>query len=136
VAAPSEAAAPASSAATTDKPAAAWDPSWTKEQKMAFMKEHVIPAMTPVLQAYDAKEFAKVTCEACHGPKYVAPQKFLPKLTMKNGQITAFQDHPKDAKIMAEQFVPVMAKAMGMPAYDPATKQGFGCGGCHAIEVK
>jgi hypothetical protein len=37
---------------------------------------------------------------------------------------------------MAEKVVPEMAAALGMPPFNPATKTGFGCMGCHGVEKK
>jgi hypothetical protein len=50
--------------------------------------------------------------------------------------MTAFAEKPQMAKFMAESVAPKMAAAMGLPPYDPQTHQGFGCGGCHAIDMK
>jgi hypothetical protein len=38
-------------------------------------------------------------------------------------------------KFMHEKVVPDMAAVFGKPAYDPATKTGFGCGGCHKMNM-
>jgi hypothetical protein len=114
----------------------AWSDGMTKDQQMAFMKTVIMPKMTPVFQAGDAKHYADVSCKTCHGPNYQAPKDFLPKLTMKDGKITSFAEKPEVSKFMAEKIVPAMAAAMGKPPYDPATHQGFGCAGCHAVEMK
>lgn len=112
-----------------------WDEAnMTKDQQIAFMKEKVMPAMAPVFQGHDPKAFEKFGCETCHGPEYKTPTEYLPSLTLKDGNLTCFADDPVTSKWMAEQVVPAMAAAMGLPAYDPATHQGFGCAGCHAIE--
>ena len=37
------------------------------------------------------------------------------------------------ATFMKEQVTPQMAALFGKPLYDPATNQGFGCGGCHKV---
>lgn len=108
----------------------------SKDQKVAFMKNHIMPAMQPVFQKGDAKKYAEFTCKTCHGPAYKEPDEFLPRLTMKGGAITSFAEKPEVSKWMAEAVVPAMAKAMGMQPYDPATQKGFGCGGCHAIDMK
>ena len=52
------------------------------------------------------------------------------------GKITSFEKKPEISKFMAEQVVPHMATAMGMKPFDPATKEGFGCGGCHTVNMK
>lgn len=101
---------------------------------MAFMREHVVPAMRPVFRAASATRYADFDCITCHGPAFKAPQEVLPKLTMKDGNLTAFAEQPDVAKFMAEQVVPNMAKALGQPPFDMKTGQGFGCTGCHAVE--
>ena len=103
---------------------------------MAFMKKNIVPAMAPVFQGHDAKRYADFGCATCHGPAYKDPHEFLPHLTLKDGNLTAFKEKPEIAKFMAESVTPKMAAAMGLPHYDPATHQGFGCGGCHTIDMK
>lgn len=127
------AATPAASAAPAEVPAT-WQKDMSKELQIAFMKERVIPAMAPVFKEHDAKEFANFGCETCHGPEYKTPTEYLPALTMKDGKLTAFETDPEVAKWMAEKVAPAMAEAMGLPPYNPETHEGFGCGGCHAIE--
>ena len=113
-----------------------WSKDFSKDQAAAFMKKNVVPEMEPVFKAYDAKMFDKFSCKTCHGPAYKNPHDFLPKLTFKDGKITSFEKKPEISKFMAEQVVPHMATAMGMKPFDPATKEGFGCGGCHTVNMK
>lgn len=107
-----------------------------KDAQMAYMQNQVQGRMGKAFQAHDGKRYADFSCKTCHGPNYVEPKAFLPKLTMKGGNLTAFAEKPEVSKFMAEKIVPEMAAAMGEKPYDPATHQGFGCGGCHAIEMK
>lgn len=128
--------APAASSAPPAAAATAWRSGMTKEEQMAFMKTHVMPPMTKVFQDKDGTKYAKFSCVTCHGPKYQEPKEFLPHLTLKDGKITAFAEKPAISKWMAEEVTPKMAKAMGLPPYDPATHQGFGCAGCHTVDKK
>lgn len=112
----------------------AWGKGMSEQQEVAFMQQRIIPAMAEIF--HEADEGEKFTCESCHGPEYKDPQEYLPSLTFKDGAITSFAEEPEASKFMAEKVVPAMAKAMGLPAYDVATGEGFGCGGCHAIEMK
>jgi hypothetical protein len=136
--------APATAAPATAAPAAtpssativAFRDAKTKDQQVDFMKKMVDPRMGPVFKAHSATRYADFSCKTCHGPNYVEPKLFLPKLTMKNGNITSFAEKPEVSKFMAEKIVPEMAAAMGETPYDPTTHKGFGCGGCHAIEMK
>jgi hypothetical protein len=123
-------------AAAPEAPAPApesWDKAVTKEQKAAFMKAKVVPALAPVFKAEDASTYADFGCKTCHGPEYKLPRAFLPDLELKNNQLTAFAEEPQVAKFMAEKVAPKMAEVLGKPPFNPETHTGFGCGGCHAI---
>lgn len=114
---------------------ATWHEATTERQKGAFMKTHVTPRMREVFQAHDPTHYAQFDCKSCHGkPFQPKPADALPKLTLKDGELTAFAEHPEIAKFMAEKVTPAMAELLGEKAYDPKTHQGFGCGGCHKIE--
>jgi cytochrome c551/c552 len=131
----------ATPASAAPEPAAAalpttWSKDMPKEQQLAFMKKNVLPAMGPAFKAHDAARYADFGCKTCHGPAYKNPHEFLPKLTLKDGKMTAFAEKPEVSKFMAESVVPKMAAAMGLPPYDVQTHQGFGCAGCHDIEMK
>jgi hypothetical protein len=125
----------ASAAPVIDVPAA-WSNDMTKEQQVAFMKKNVVGRMGKVFQAHDGAKYAEFSCKTCHGPEYKNPKEFLPRLTFKDGKMSAFADKPDMAKFMASNVTPEMAQAMGMKPFDPQTHQGFGCGGCHAVDMK
>jgi hypothetical protein len=136
----SEAPKPAETAAAPEAPPPpahdVWKEGMTKDEQIAYMKKNVLPEMAPVFKAYDAKRYAEFSCKTCHGPKFKEPKEFLPKLTFKDGKITAFADKPEIAKFMHEEVVPHMATAMGMKPFDMTTHTGFGCGGCHTVQMK
>jgi cytochrome c553 len=115
---------------------ATWTADMSQAQQVAFMKQHVMPALTPAFQQHDAARYADFSCKTCHGPEYKNPHEFLPRLTMANGQLTSFAEKPEVSKFMAEVVTPKMAQAMGLPPFDMTTHEGFGCGGCHAIDMK
>jgi hypothetical protein len=115
---------------------ATWSDAMPKPQQMAFMKQKVLPRMSKVFQEHNAEAYAGFSCKTCHGPEYKNPHDFLPRLTLKDGKITAFAEKPEVSKFMHERVVPEMANAMGMPAYDEKTNKGFGCMGCHAVDMK
>jgi hypothetical protein len=89
-----------------------------------------------VFKGFNAKRYDNFSCKTCHGPKFVNPPEFLPKLTFKDGKLTAFAEKPELAKFMAEQVVPHMATALGLAPYDMKTNTGFGCHGCHEVKMK
>jgi hypothetical protein len=100
------------------------------------MKANVVPRMGAVFKAKDAAHYAAFGCKTCHGPSMKDPKEFLPHLAMKDGKMTAFAEKPEVAKFMAEKVVPEMAATLGEPPYDMTTHKGFGCGGCHTIDMK
>jgi hypothetical protein len=135
-AASASAAAPTGSAPPPAAAPAKWADDLSRPQKAAFMNANVSPRLGKVFKEYDGARYAEFGCKTCHGPNKQEPKDFLPKLTMKGGKITAFEEKPAVAKFMATKVTPEMAAVLGKPAYDPATHQGFGCGGCHTIEMK
>ena len=115
---------------------ATWAEAKTKEQKAAFMKANVQPRMAAVFQAADPEHYKDFGCKNCHGPNWKLPKDFLPELTVKDGKLTAMEEKPAVAKFMAEKVVPEMASIVGMQPYNPETKEGFGCMGCHKVNMQ
>lgn len=110
----------------------------THEQKMALMKDVVLPKATTLLQEHDAKKFADVKCATCHGPgakdgKFDMPNPKLPKLDSTD----EFAKHKKKSEkmlaFMMQRFTPAVAEAIGEPLWSPETPAGFGCGKCHTM---
>jgi cytochrome c551/c552 len=134
-ASPDASGAPAASGAPMAAPAV-WKDDLSNQEKAAFMKAHVMAPLTAAFQASDPKLYATVGCTTCHGPKLEETKVALPHLTMKDGKLTCFAEKPEVSKYMHEKIVPAMAKALGKPEYDMTTKQGFGCMGCHAVDMK
>ncbi len=130
--------APTASAVASSAPAAVpatWKDATTKEQQAGYMKANVVPHMAPIFKGQDAKRYADFGCVTCHGPDYKTPKDFLPKLTFKGKDFVVAADKQAILKFM-HKVAPEMATAMGDKPFDPATKTGFGCGGCHTIEMK
>jgi hypothetical protein len=126
----------ASTSASVVEAPTVWSDSLSKEQMVAMMKQRVVPAMKPIFQAADAKRYADFGCRTCHGPDFKDPKSYLPKLHLVGGKLEEFTTKPDVAKFMAEKVAPEMAKALGLKPFDPATHEGFGCGGCHPMETK
>jgi hypothetical protein len=141
-AAPTDTAAPAGSAAaapadTSGAAAGAWSKTTlSKEQQAAYMKTKVMPAMSPVFKGHDATKYADFGCKTCHGHPFQDPHDFLPHLTFSGGALTQFKTKPEMSKWMHEQVEPGMATAMGQQPYDMKTNTGFGCKGCHTVDMK
>src|SRR6185369_12233857 len=101
-----------------------WKDDMPTKEKAEFMKQKVLPAMTKTFQEYDAKKYEKFSCKTCHGPEMKPkPVDALPEL------------HFKDGKLMHDKVAPQMADIFGKKPYDPATKEGFGCNGCHKVNM-
>jgi cytochrome c551/c552 len=128
--------APAEAAPAPVEAPATWSEALTRDQKVAFMKTHVVPKMGPIFQAANAERYKEFGCKTCHGPEFKDhPPEFLPALEIKDGKMTAMTEKPEIAKFMMEKVVPEMAAIMGMQPYDPETKTGFGCGACHQMKM-
>lgn len=104
------------------------------------MMTKVVPNVGKLFKDHDGKKFAKFGCATCHGAAKEKtkddPKKVLPKLKLSGDGYDKLMKG-KDAammKFMSEKVVPAMAEALGEKPYDPATKQGFGCPGCHTVE--
>jgi hypothetical protein len=108
----------------------------TQEEKFEVMKKVVVPTMKPLFQAHDAEKFKDFGCVTCHGPrakqgKFDMPNPELPKLKFADNLKHHQEKTPAMLTFMMEKVTPEMAKALNEPAFDPATKKGFGCGECH-----
>lgn len=114
---------------------ATWKDAADGKQKGLFMKAKVLPKMKEIFQAHDAKKFAEVTCKTCHGPEHKNPKEFLPKLTFKGGKFTAEKEKPAMFKFMHEKVLPAMVEVLGEKPFDMKTMTGFGCSGCHSIDM-
>ena len=113
-----------------------WKDDMPTKDKGVFMKKKVMPAMTKSFQEHDSKEFADFSCKTCHGPQMKPhPVDYLPALNIKGGKMAEAEEHPELAKFMHDKVVPEMAALFGKPVYDPKTQQGFGCNGCHKINM-
>lgn len=130
--APTENAAGPHAAATEE---AAFD-DLPKEKKVEVMQSKVVPSIGRLLKEHDGKKFEKFGCASCHGPqKKDDPRDVLPKLTLSNGGFEKLsKQKPEMMKLMSEKVVPAMAAALGEKPFDPTTKQGFGCAGCHKVD--
>jgi cytochrome c553 len=113
-----------------------WKDDMSTKDKAAFMKAKVSPEMGKVFQAHDSAKYANFSCKTCHGkdmkPK---PVDALPELHMKDGKLLENDKMPEMVKFMHEDVVPKMAELFGKPPYDPKTNSGFGCGGCHKMNM-
>jgi hypothetical protein len=115
--------------------AAAW-PDMTQEERLAHMRNVVMPAMKEVFLRHDAERFGGFGCTTCHGPgakdgRFEMPSDVLPPLDPSGGFAAHKQADPATTAWMMNEVVPKMAEALGVPAHDSQTQEGFGCFGCH-----
>ncbi|HEY6464299.1 MAG TPA: hypothetical protein VIY73_29225 [Polyangiaceae bacterium] len=135
-AAPTASAAPSAEAAPTQPGPGDWD-KWTHDQKLAWMKAGVMPKMGALFASYDAKKYADAKCVLCHGNgakdgSFKMPNPDLPKLPKTPADFKKLAaKHPKIFAFMKDQVEPQMASLLGEQPFDPATKAGFSCMGCH-----
>ncbi len=111
-----------------------WSDSMSDKEKGIFMKKKVVPPMAKTFQEFDSAKYADFGCKTCHGPSFKPhPADFLPELHVKDGKLEEAEKDPKMAEFMGTKVAPQMAEIFGKKPYDPATGEGFGCGGCHKI---
>jgi hypothetical protein len=129
-------------AAETAPPADLPFKDMSHEQRIAFMKQSVMPTMKPLFQEYDAKRYGELNCKTCHGAgaadgTFKMPNPALPVLPSPD-KFAAFAKDPKNQpaiKFMAEKVKPTMARLLQKSEYDPKTNQGeFGCNACHVMQ--
>jgi mono/diheme cytochrome c family protein len=125
---------PADASATMVLPDVPFD-KLDHEQKIAFMKQKVMPAMKPVFQNHDPKAFAEFRCTVCHGDgakegHFDMPNPKLPKLNFKD--MSKFKK--EDVEWMGKEVMPTMGKVLNLTLYSPDNPTGFGCLACHTQE--
>ncbi|MEZ4361154.1 MAG: hypothetical protein R3B48_13295 [Kofleriaceae bacterium] len=106
----------------------------TRRQKLAFMKQKVMPVMKEAFQSFDPVAFAEFTCKTCHGEsgkanKHKMPTAELPKLDFK--KLKAGKQKPRIAEFMSDVINPKMAALLHQPEQSEAQPNGFGCLDCH-----
>jgi len=102
------------------------------DQRIAFMKQKVVPAMKTIFQNHDPKDFAKFGCQTCHGAQakeghFDMPNPDLPKLNFAD--MAKFKKD--DLDWMKNEVWPTMGKLLQLPLYSEENPKGFGCLNCH-----
>jgi cytochrome c553 len=105
------------------------------DQRIAFMKQKVVPQMKPIFQNHAPKDFAEFGCKTCHGDQakeghFDMPNAKLPKLNFND--MSKFKK--EDVDWMGHEVMPTMAKILGQPVYSKDNPKGFGCLECHTQE--
>jgi hypothetical protein len=105
-----------------------------KEKKVDIMVSKVVPNVGKLFKEHDAKRYGKFGCTTCHGPdKKQDPHDVLPKLTLSGGGFDKLAKNKPEVLKWMTGVEHEMASALNEPVYDPATKKGFGCAGCHTV---
>ena len=110
------------------------------------MKAAVLPTMTPIFQAFDAKKFNTVDCRTCHGEdgatrKYKMPSNGLHPLPGTKetfeAKVKAEPTWPKWTEFMSQKVEPTMGKLLNIPVFDPRKPAAgtFSCENCHKTEA-
>ena len=127
----------AESAAGAGKSETPWKDK-THEQRMDWMGLQVFPKMKGVFTQFDAERFSSFACQTCHGDDMeIVDFKMPNKLYALPRTDTIKSARDYDAKVtefMISTVTAKMAELLDMQPYDPATKSGFGCFGCHPVE--
>ena len=102
------------------------------DQRIVFMKRKVMPAMKPIFQNHDPKDFEKFGCQTCHGAQakeghFDMPNPDLPKLNFAD--MSKFKK--EDIEWMKNEVMPTMGKILQLPLYSEENPKGFGCLHCH-----
>ena len=126
-------AAKAGEAATVELPDVPFD-KLEHDQRIAFMKQKVVPAMRPIFQNHDSK-YAKFGCQTCHGEQakeghFDMPNPKLPKLNFTD--MSKFKK--EDIEWMKTEVMPTMGKILQLPLHSQENPKGFGCLNCHTQE--
>lgn len=105
-------------------------------ERIAFMKNVVMPHMSEVFQSVNAERYGSMNCATCHGAGAKAghfhmPSPDLPPLDATDGFAAHRAAAPEVTAFMMEKVVPEMARLLGESPYDPETGRGFGCFDCH-----
>jgi len=135
---------PAAWGKTLGPPEVAWK-DMTFQQKKAYMKAAVTPAMKPVFQAFDAKKFKTFNCVTCHGADGVERKFKMPSNDIRplpntpeafQAKLKAEPTWPKWTEFMAQKVEPAMGKLLDVPVFDPKNpvKGTFSCANCHKLE--
>jgi len=103
-------------------------------QRIEFMEQEVMPAMKPMFQGHDARRFAKLQCETCHGRgapagTFEMPNPDLPKLTRDMKKFDK-----RDIDWMTNEVAPTMAKLLGRPVRSADAPMGLDCLSCHTLD--
>jgi len=112
----------------------------TKDQKIDYMKNTVLPKMKTAFAAFDANKYARVNCMTCHGDgakdkSFKMPN---PKIFQLPNDQAGFkklgEKQPDYMKFMMGTVKPQMAALLNLPEHSEKNPKGFGCLNCHTTK--
>lgn len=111
----------------------------TRAQRMDWMGLQVFPKLKTAFKEFDESRFSGFACQTCHSEEmemvdFKMPNTKIYALPLANPVQSAREYDEKVTDFMVNTVTPRMAELLDMPVYDPETKSGFGCFGCHPSE--
>ncbi|MEY2935307.1 MAG: hypothetical protein RL033_6056 [Pseudomonadota bacterium] len=111
----------------------------TRAQRIDWMGLQVFPKLKSAFQELDGSRFSDFKCQTCHSDEmemvdFKMPNTKIYALPRTNTVQSAREYDEKVTEFMLNTVTPKMAELLDMPVYDPQTKSGFGCFGCHPSE--
>lgn len=111
--------------------------TWSHEQKLAYMKQTVMPAEREIFGRFEPLRFASMTCETCHGQgardgSFKMPNPDLPHVVGGRGGFQELADkQPETLRFMQQVVGPETARLLGYSAFNMEKHVGFSCYQCH-----
>jgi hypothetical protein len=111
--------------------------TWSREQKLAYMKSGFIDAERAIFASWEPVRFRNLECRDCHGPgvadsTFRLPNPDLPHLAPGAEGFQELAKHePEVLWFMQKRLVPETARLLGVPAFDFEAHTGFSCYQCH-----
>lgn len=112
------------------------------DQRMAYMKDVVLPRTKAAFVAFDPS-YQDMDCKTCHGDgvddkTYELPNPKIRPLPNNEQAFMAMLGEDADAAkitpFMADTLEPMMAELLQETVFDPRTMTGeFGCSNCHTL---
>ncbi len=119
------------------------DVSWQDQdfdQRLAYMRDVVVPTMRPLFQEFDSALYADFACATCHGAGFAESGYDMPG-GPPDLSFSKFPYHTSgDAReasygvFMRDEVLPTMVDLLDEEPFELSTGEGFSCSGCHVIE--
>jgi hypothetical protein len=127
----------------TEPPAPTVWKDMNADQRMAYMKDVVLPETKKLFVKFDPQRYANFDCITCHGDGVVDGSYELPNDKIKplpNSEeafvawVTKEPEMGKYAEFMAMELEPAMGKLLSKTVFDPKTGTGeVSCTMCHNL---